>query len=110
MFETSFEPEALWMFRQALGSCEGVGQPFHTIGKNGYHLETMATGQDRGQSPREELERVLSSSCFARSEGLSRLLRFLAERQLEGRGDEIKESIIGVEVYGRRPDYDPRRD
>src|SRR5262249_29686249 len=48
--------------------------------------------------------------CFARSEGLSRLLRFLVERQLEGRESELKESLIGVEVYGRSPDYDPRRD
>ena len=70
----------------------------------------MATAQRNPQSPREELERVLSSDCFARSEGLSRLLRFLVERQLEGREGELNESIIGVEVYGRRPDYDPRRD
>jgi TolB-like protein/Flp pilus assembly protein TadD len=34
----------------------------------------------------------------------------LVERQLEGREGELKESTIGVEVYGRRPDYDPRRD
>src|SRR5437588_8518201 len=70
----------------------------------------MATAQDNGQTPREELQRVLSSVCFARSEGLSRLLRFLVERQLEGREAELKESTIGVEVYGRRPDYDPGRD
>jgi TolB-like protein len=93
-----------------LGVAKRVVQPFHTIGKKGYHLETMATVQGNGQSPREELERVLSSDCFARSEGLSRLLRFLVERQLEGREVELKESIIGVEVYGRTPDYDPRRD
>ena len=70
----------------------------------------MATPQSHGLTPREELERILSSGCFARSEGLSRLLRFLVERQLEGRGSEIKESLIGVEVYGRSPDYDPKLD
>ena len=70
----------------------------------------MATAQRNGKAPREELERVLSSACFARSEGLSRLLRFLVERQLEGRDSELKESLIGVEVYGRRPDYDPKLD
>ena len=32
------------------------------------------------------------------------------ERQLEGRDSELKESLIGVEVYGRRPDYDPKLD
>ena len=70
----------------------------------------MANTQGSSLIPRYELERVLSSGCFARSEGLSRLLRFLVERQLEGRGTEIKESLIGVEVYGRSPDYDPKLD
>jgi TolB-like protein/tetratricopeptide (TPR) repeat protein len=70
----------------------------------------MATAQDKGLAARKELERVLASACFARSEGLSRLLRFLVERQLEGRDSELKESLIGVEVYGRRPDYDPKLD
>src|SRR5947208_14691874 len=70
----------------------------------------MASTRRRDQSPREALERVLSSRCFARSEGLSRLLRFLVERQLDGRGNELKESLIGVQVYGRSPDYDPKLD
>lgn len=59
---------------------------------------------------REALERVLSSSSFARSDRISKLLRFLVERQMEGRDDELKESLIGVEVFGRRPDYDPKLD
>ncbi len=59
---------------------------------------------------REELERVLSSASFARSDRVSKLLRFLVERHVEGRDDELKESVIGVEVFGRRPDYDPKLD
>src|SRR5262249_35157425 len=59
---------------------------------------------------RDELDRVLSSACFARSVRISKLLRFLVERQLEGRESELKESIIGVEVFGRSPDYDPKLD
>lgn len=31
-------------------------------------------------------------------------------KELEGRGSELKESLIGVEVYGRSPDYDPKLD
>src|SRR6266576_2693202 len=59
---------------------------------------------------RAELERVLSSASFARSERVSKLLRFLVERHLDGKDDELKESVIGVEVFGRRPDYDPKLD
>ena len=32
------------------------------------------------------------------------------ERHLDGKDDEIKESLIAVEVFGRRPDYDPKLD
>src|SRR5580692_2120081 len=70
----------------------------------------MVIPERDGKALREALERVLSSACFARSEGLSRLLRFLVERKLEGRDSELKESLIGVEVYGRKPDYDPKLD
>ena len=70
----------------------------------------MATAPRDWQVRRDELERVLSSACFARSERVSKLLRFLVERQLDGRESELKESSIGVEVFGRRPDYDPKLD
>jgi adenylate cyclase len=63
-----------------------------------------------GQAIRQELERVLASSGFARNERLSRFLRFLVERHLAGRDEEIKESLIAVEVFNRKPDYDPRLD
>src|SRR5579872_5773362 len=59
---------------------------------------------------RAELDRVLSSAHFARSERVSKLLRFLVERQLAGKEDELKESLIGVEVFGRKPDYDTKLD
>ena len=57
-----------------------------------------------------ELECVLASALFARSEQLSRLLRFVVERSLQGHNGDLKESIIAIEVFGRSPDYDPRRD
>ena len=59
---------------------------------------------------RAELARVLASAGFAQNQRLARFLRFVVERQLEGRGDEIKESVIGVEVFNRRPDFDPKQD
>src|ERR1700731_4922380 len=62
------------------------------------------------QAGRQQLERVLGSSLFARSEQLSRLLRFLVEQCLGGRDRELKEPVIGVEVFGRKPDYNPKFD
>ena len=41
---------------------------------------------------------------------MSRFLRFLAEQHLEGNGNQLKESVIAVEVFGRKPDHDPAQD
>jgi len=62
------------------------------------------------QAARSELERVLASPGFARNERLSRFLRYVVERHLEGRDSEIKESLLAIEVFGRPTDYDPKQD
>jgi TolB-like protein len=59
---------------------------------------------------RQELDRLLESPGFVRNARMSHFLRFLIERHLEGKDDELKESVIGIEVFGRRPDYDPKQD
>jgi adenylate cyclase len=64
----------------------------------------------RNQAIRQELEHVLSSAGFTRNDRQSQFLRFLVERHLEGKDNELKESVIGVEVFGREPGYDPKLD
>ncbi len=59
---------------------------------------------------RLELERVLASGGFARNERLSQFLRSIVERHLEGRDSELKESVLAVEVFGRKAGYDPKLD
>src|SRR5207248_1367324 len=59
---------------------------------------------------RSQLEKIVSSTGFARNDRLSGFLRFVVEQELSGRGVEIKESIVGVEFFGRQPDYDVRQD
>jgi len=73
-------------------------------------LKAVAPKEQNGQAVRKQLERVLSSAGFARSERLSQFLRFVVERQLEGKDDELKEPLIAIEVFGRKPDYDPKQD
>jgi hypothetical protein len=67
-------------------------------------------GTAGGIGARDQLERILGSPGFARNERLSRFLRLVIERHLEDRDDELKESLIAVEVFGRPPGYDPKRD
>jgi hypothetical protein len=62
------------------------------------------------EAVRKELANVLNSPGFARNERLSRFLRFIVKRHLEGRDVELKESVIAIEVYGRQPDYNPKLD
>ena len=57
-----------------------------------------------------QLKRILASSVFARSERMSRFLSFIVKQALESHEEQLKESVIGVEVYDRPPDYDPKVD
>jgi TolB-like protein len=62
------------------------------------------------EAVRSQLEKVLASEGFARKDRISSFLRFVVEQELSGSGNQLKESVIGVEVLGRRPDYDVRQD
>ncbi|MBN8731485.1 MAG: hypothetical protein J0L64_13155, partial [Acidobacteria bacterium] len=57
-----------------------------------------------------QMERILASSPFTRSPRLSRFLRFSVEQTLKGRSDELKEYLIGTEVFERSAAFDPRVD
>ncbi len=70
----------------------------------------MAASESQPEAVRNQLDRVLASPSFCRNERLSRFLRFVVERRLEGRESELKESLIAIEVFGRKPDYDPKLD
>ena len=68
------------------------------------------TGIPPPDAVRNALARVLASPGFVRNERLSRFLRFVVEGHLDGRDIELKESVVGVEVFGRKPGFDPKAD
>ena len=70
----------------------------------------MSSTEPSGQSVRQQLEGILGSPGFARNERLSSFLRYVVEGHLDGKDDELKESVIAVEVFGRSPDFDSRLD
>ena len=59
---------------------------------------------------RRQLEGILASSGFAKKDRLSRFLRFVVERKLAGRANELKETVIGFEVFERPARYNPKQD
>jgi TolB-like protein/Flp pilus assembly protein TadD len=59
---------------------------------------------------RQELERILTSRPFRRSARLRRFLRVTVEWSLAGKAPELKEYSLGLEVFDRGPEFDPRSD
>lgn len=56
------------------------------------------------------LERVLASRTFCRAGRLRRFLEYVVTEELAGTGDRLKEYAVGVEVFDRGADFDPRID
>jgi len=54
----------------------------------------------------ELVARVVRSEVFSRSERLASLLTFVCDMALNGRGAELNEQRIGIDVFGRAPNYD----
>jgi hypothetical protein len=59
---------------------------------------------------RNQLERILAHPQFQNSKRYPALLRYVVERTLEGAGASLKERTIGIEVFGREPNYDTNLD
>src|SRR5271166_2486294 len=82
---------------------------------------TMSAGNpspapNQGLSPerislaRRHLERVLESKAFAGSKRSQDFLRLILEHALAGRPDNLRERMIGAEMFGRPIDYDTAND
>ncbi|MCU1233351.1 MAG: Tetratricopeptide 2 repeat protein [Candidatus Solibacter sp.] len=57
-----------------------------------------------------QLERILTSPPLVSSPSLCRFLRFIVEETLAGRESQIKEHPLGVKVFDRGDDFNPRLD
>src|ERR1700746_2184936 len=57
-----------------------------------------------------QLERILANPLFKNSRRYPNLLRYVVEQTLKGHPDELKERTLGIEVFGREPDYDTNLD
>jgi hypothetical protein len=78
--------------------------------KNKRYSRTSATGRISGSGRAAATGKSPFEPGFARNERLSRFLRFVVERHLEGRDEELKESLIAIEVFGRPLGYDSKKD
>src|SRR5262245_51897173 len=95
--------------RYAWASCERGS----VVARQGEFLTRTDTVQRHDlsfESVREQLSRILGSPTFSNAPSLSRLLRHLVEHSLRGSTDQLKEYTLGVEVFDRGENFDPRTD
>ena len=57
-----------------------------------------------------QLDRVLANVHFSNSKRFPSFLRFIVQEELEGRGDQLKERTLGIEVFSRDASYDTTSD
>ncbi|HEY4011183.1 MAG TPA: hypothetical protein VGM11_13600 [Acidobacteriaceae bacterium] len=58
----------------------------------------------------QQLARLLESHHFRHSHRYPVLLKYLVEQTLAGRSAELKERLVGIDVFRRAPDYDTNTD
>ena len=74
------------------------------------HTETGPLSPAEQRNVLKQLSRLLDSSLFKNSRRYPALLRFIVEETLEGRGEFLKERLLGVRVFDRPADYDTASD
>jgi len=62
------------------------------------------------RSVRHQLDRILASPTFQQVDRLKRFLTFVVQESVAGRSDQLKEYVIGVQVFGKEESFDPRTD
>jgi TolB-like protein/Tfp pilus assembly protein PilF len=70
----------------------------------------VAAAVPTGEAVSQTLDKILASSPFHHAESQKAFLRYVVNETLAGRGDQLKEYTIGVEVFQRKETYDPRYD
>lgn len=80
-------------------------------------LETVHTGArwtptstEERELVVQELEAILANHHFRGSKRYPALLKYVVDAALEGRASDLKERTLGIEVFGRAPDYDTSAD
>lgn len=58
----------------------------------------------------QQLEHLLASPLFNSSKRYGQFLRFVVARVLEGQGSQLKERVLGIEIFERPADYDTNTD
>jgi TolB-like protein/Flp pilus assembly protein TadD len=84
-----------------------VGVTFDTMRQ---HEPAPPLAKDSSKPVLEQLDRILNSSTFREAGRLKRFIKFIVSEAVAGRADELKEYVVGVQVFDKEPSFDPRTD
>src|SRR5579863_5647665 len=59
---------------------------------------------------KEQLGRMLAHPLLRHSKRYAPLLRYIVDQAVAGKTQDLKERTLGIEVFGRSPDYDTNAD
>lgn len=59
---------------------------------------------------RQQADRILASDTFRQVDRLRRFLSFVVLESIAGREDDLKEYVVGIQVFGKETSFDPRSD
>jgi serine/threonine-protein kinase len=76
----------------------------------GSRSATLPIAKLPDKAVRQQLSRILASKTFSQVERLKRFVSFIVGETVAGRGGDLKEYVIGVQVFGKEPSFDPRTD
>ena len=78
------------------------------MSKAAFHSSSLS--QHQRDKIDKTVDAIVSSGVLGSSKRRAALLRYLVDRELDGRGDEIKAFSIALDVMGRDKSFDPNSD
>ena len=69
-----------------------------------------AVNETSAKKIRAQVDRILNSRSFEGVERLKRFFAFIVNETLEGRGDQLKEFVVGEYAFEKGASFDPRND
>jgi len=73
-------------------------------------LSPISLTSEEKNTIREQVARILASPAFRNSKRYTEFLRYTVEHAISGETENIKERVLGIEVFGRAPNYDTSSD
>ena len=96
-------------YQKPLSEAEGTANPGSRPLRSTLEMWIPQTIADQDQIL-AQLDLLLAHPLFSQSKRYPALLRFVVEQTLDGNADQVKERLIGMEVFGRAPGYDANAD